>query len=192
MKMNDDSREQLLSYLHEIAPTARGVFMDPKEAIFEECVKMNCFYCGKYGRNWRCPPNLPDIDYPRMFSEYDEGLFVSFTFDVKDKGHFESIRTESSVTLHKTLLQLEKWLYYHNMSTAISFGAGSCKLCKGGCGKDRCNNPYMSRSPLEATGVNIVKTAKKFGVDIVFPTEDELMRLGLILWQKSELDFREV
>ena len=141
--------------------------------------------CEKYGRNWRCPPNLPDIDYPKMFNEYDEGMFVSFSFKLNDKEQFDNIRSESSVILHKTLLQLEKWFYNHNISTAISFGGGSCKLCKGGCGKERCNNPYMSRSPLEATGVNIVKTAKKFGIDIVFPTDEVLMRIGLIMWQNA-------
>ena len=189
--MDKCRNDQLISYLHEIAPTAEGVFMIPSEAVFEECVKMNCFYCGKYGRNWRCPPNLPDIDFPKLFREYDEGLFVSFTFDTKDKTQFDSIRNESSIILHKTLLQREKWFYNLNMSTAISFGAGSCKLCKGGCGKDRCNNPYMSRSPLEATGVNIVKTAKKFGIDISFPTDDKLMRIGLIMWQNNESDTEE-
>jgi len=184
--MNKTLKTEFLKFCKEVAAKAELVFMDPKETVFEECVKMNCFYCGKYGRNWRCPPNLPNIDYPRMFSEYDEGLFVSFNFDVTNQAQFESIRAESSVVLHKALLQLEKWLYHHNRSTAISFGAGSCKLCKGGCGKDRCNNPYMSRSPLEATGVNIVKTAAKFGIEVKFPAEDKLMRIGLVLWQEPE------
>lgn len=184
--MKTDYKEQIISYLHEVAPNAEGVFMDPKRAIFEECVKMNCFYCGKYGRNWRCPPNMPNIDYQKMFNEYDEGLFISYTYVYSDKVEFDNIRTESSVTLHKTLLDMEKWFYNHNMSTAISFGAGSCKLCKGGCGKERCNNPYMSRSPLEATGVNIVKTAKQFGIDIAFPTDNQLMRIGLVMWQYPE------
>jgi predicted metal-binding protein len=62
--------------------------MNPKEAVFEECVKMNCFYCGKYGRNWRCPPNLPNLNYPKMFSEYDEGLFVYYLFDVSNNSNF--------------------------------------------------------------------------------------------------------
>lgn len=189
--MDTGLREEFLEFCKTIAPDAHFVFMDPKEAVFEECVKMNCFYCGKYGRNWRCPPNLPDIDYPKMFSEYDEGLFVYFLFDVTDKSKFDSIRSESSVVLHKALLQFEKWCYNHNRSTAISFGAGSCKLCKGGCGKERCNNPYMSRSPLEATGVNIVKTAAKFGIDVSFPTEETLMRLGLIMWQDPEEPAKE-
>lgn len=182
--MTTDHNEGLLAYLQEIAPTAEGVFMTPREAVFEECVKMNCFYCGRYGQNWRCPPNLPDIDYPRMFTEFDRGMFVAYTFDVSDRGIFENVRTESSVILHKTLLQLEKWLYDHNAPTAISFGAGSCKLCKNGCGKERCNNPSMSRSPLEATGLNVIKTAKKAGIEISFPTDQKLMRVGLVLWQE--------
>ena len=181
--MEEALNKSLIEFCKNYAPEAECVFMDPKETIFEECVKMNCFYCGRYGRNWRCPPNLPDIDYPKMFSEYDEGLFVYFTFDVSDKDRFEYYRNESSVVLHKTLLELEKWCYNHNRSTAISFGGGSCKLCKGGCGKERCNNPYMSRSPLEATGMNVLKTAAKFGVEIEFPTDQKLMRLGLLLWQ---------
>ena len=41
---------------------------------------------------------------------------------------------------------------------AISFIGGSCKLCKNGCAKDKCNNPGMARIPLEATGVNVIKS----------------------------------
>jgi len=48
-------------------------------------------------------------------------------------------------------LKMEKLLWEKNNSTAISFIGGSCKLCKNGCGSDKCNNPYMARSPLEAT-----------------------------------------
>ena len=181
--MDIDFKTEFLEACVKTAPEANFVFMDPKEAVFEECVRMNCFYCGKYGRNWRCPPNLPAIDYPKMFSEFDGGLFVYFRFAFTSQAQFQNIRAESSVTLHKTLLQIEKILYQHNRPTAISFGAGSCKLCKGGCGKDRCNNPYLSRSSLEATGVNVVKTAAKFGIEIRFPPEETLMRIGLVLWQ---------
>ncbi len=181
--MSEDEKRAFVELFHNEGSGPRIVFMEPKRVVFEECVKMNCFYCGKYGQNWRCPPNLPDIDYPKMFSEYDEGAFVVYTFSYRDKTEYESIRSESSVTLHRTLLKMEKWMYNHNRSTTISFGAGSCKLCKNGCGKDKCNNPYLSRSPIEATGANILKTASKFGIDIRFPPSGELMRVGLIMWQ---------
>lgn len=157
-------------------------FIDPSQLVFEESVKMNCYYCGKYGNNWRCPPNLPAVDFKKMMLEYDRGIFVWNEYTIKNKNEYDKIRNESSVVLHRTLLKLEKWCWDNNSSTAISFGAGSCKLCKDGCGKDRCNNPYMARSPLEATGVNVVKSAKKYGIDITFPTNEKIIRLGLILF----------
>ena len=175
---------ELIRYLGEIAPLAKGAIISPTELVFEENVKMNCFYCGKYGNNWRCPPNLPDIDYKKMIAEFDYGMFVAYPFPVGDED-YSSVRTESSIVLHRAMLQLEKWMWEHNKSNALSFIGGSCKLCKGGCGKEKCNNPYMSRSPLEAIGVNVVKTAKKCGIDIVFPANEVITRCGLILWQEG-------
>lgn len=178
-------RKELIQDLIKINPNAESIFIDPKELIFEENVKMNCFYCGKYGNNWRCPPNLPKLDYQKMMSEFDTGLFVLLTFYPKNEDEYKNFRNESSIILHKNLLMLEKWMYNHNASTAISFIGGSCKLCKNGCGKERCNNPYMSRSPLESTGVNIIKSAKKFGIDIKFPANQKLTRIGLLLFQEE-------
>ena len=98
---------------------------------------------------------------------------------------YSEIRNESSIILHKLLLELEKLMWKNNNSNAISFIGGSCKLCRGGCGKEKCNNPYLSRSPLEAIGVNIIKSARKYGVDIKFPTDRHLIRIGLLLWQEG-------
>ena len=177
--------ENLRKYLQSISPSAYGVIIAPRDLIFEEAVKMNCYYCGKYGNNWRCPPNLPNIDFRKMMQEFDHGMFVVYSFDITDQSSYASIRNESSVILHKTLLKLEKFMWNHNCPTAVSFIGGSCKLCKDGCGKERCNNPYMSRSPLEATGVNVIKSAKKYGIDITFPTDKKMVRCGLLLWQEA-------
>lgn len=173
----------LMDYIKQISPEADVIYMSPSDAVFEENVKLNCFYCGKYGNNWRCPPNLPNLDYKKMFAEFDKGIFIIYRYTFTDSISKENVRRESSVALHHTLLSVEKWLLENNHPTAISFGAGSCKLCKGGCGKDGCNNPYLARSPLEATGCNVVKTAKKYGIDIWFPSREKLMRIGLVLWQ---------
>ena len=186
--MKKEDKDDLVLFLSQQNPLVKTAFINPEDIIFEENVKMNCFYCGRYGNNWRCPPNLPNINYPKMFSEFDEGLFVALTYDIVDKVSYEEIRSESSVTLHKLILTLEKWMWNHNASNAISFIAGSCKLCRGGCGKDKCNNPYMSRSPLEATGVNVIKSAHKAGIDVRFPTENKMIRIGLLLWQYEEVD----
>ena len=73
-------------------------------------------------------------------------------------------------------------MYINNNSLAISFIGGSCKLCKNGCGKERCNNPGMARIPLEATGVNVIKTLENIGIKVQFPIKDRFYRYGLIAW----------
>lgn len=177
-------KDEILDYLHTINSDAEGFLIEPSSLVFEENVKMNCFYCGKYNNNWKCPPNLPNIDYKRMMNEFDMGLAIVLAFEIVQKNEYDKIRNDSSVILHRLLLDMEKWLYQHNSSNALSFIGGSCKLCKGGCGKERCNNPYMSRSPIEATGINIVKSMKQYGVSVDFPTDRMLKRIGLLLWQE--------
>ena len=158
-----------------------GFLMKTEDLVFEERVKMNCFYCGKYGKNWKCPPYLPQIDYRKMFSEFSNcaAIYVKVPIDNDD---YDNVRVNSSVILHKGLLKMEKYIWKHNNSTYLSFIAGSCKLCKNGCGEKSCSNPYMARSPIEATGVNIVETAKKYGFSIDFPCDEYMVRIGLILW----------
>ena len=177
-------KDELLNYLHILNEDAEGIIIEPRNLIFEENVRMNCFYCGKYNNNWRCPPNLPDLDYKKMMREYESGLVVALTYPIEQQSDYNRIRNDSSVILHKLLLELEKLMYNHNSSNEISFIGGSCKLCKGGCGKERCNNPYMSRTPVEALGINIVKSLKQYNIDITFPTDKVLKRVGLLLWQE--------
>jgi len=158
--MEFELNKEILNVLKSINEKAQGIIINPEKLVFEENVKMNCFYCGKYNVSWRCPPKLPNIDFKKMVSEFDYGMFVIIAFDFDDN-NYSLIRNESSVTLHKILLSLEKWFWEHNNSNCLSFIGGSCKLCKNGCGKEKCNNPYMSRSPIEATGINVVKSIKK-------------------------------
>lgn len=177
--------EDLLNELSkQISDDKQKYYMVPIESsnlVFEERVKFNCFYCGKYNNCWKCPPKIPDINFRKMFSEYNNSAFVYGRFGFDDT-NYQTVRNESSVLLHKALLKLEKLLWNENNSTAISFIGGSCKLCKNGCGKEKCNNPYLARSPIEATGINVILSAKKYGIDIDFPPKDFIIRIGLILW----------
>lgn len=174
-------KKGLEEHIKQFNPDAKVVAADCKEFVFELNIKMNCFYCGRYNNSWRCPPKTPDIDFPKMFAEYNDAMFVYQSFEVSDDNR-DSIRTESSLIIHRTLLDAEKYLYENNIVTALSFIGGSCKLCKSGCGKEKCNNPYMARMPVEATGVNVIKTLAKKGIDVTFPTDKSMKRIGLIVW----------
>lgn len=149
--------------------------------VFEERVKQKCFHCKNYNRKWTCPPRMNHIDYLKLFSEYENCAVIYCEMSVTAE-NFESMRNKTTNTVHRALLYLEQQLYNHNESMALSFIGGSCKLCKNGCGKDGCVNPYLSRTPWEATGCNVIKTLDKIGIKVKFPITDTLCRYGIILW----------
>jgi len=151
-----------------------------EQIVFEERVKLNCFYCSRYGNNWKCPPNIPLLDYPKILSEYSNIAIVSISIDINS--NFEKVRSETTNILHKSLLMLEKYMWDNNNSLSASFIGGSCKLCKDGCGIDKCNQQKLARIPLEAIGINVVETLKNIGVNIKFPIDKSLSRYGIILW----------
>ena len=149
--------------------------------IFEKRVRLNCFYCTKYNTKWTCPPRIPEFDYKAIIEEYQNIAILKYERVFK-KEEFDLIRNQSTNDVHRMLLKLEKYLYEHNDSLAISFNGGSCKLCKNGCAKDKCNNPGMARIPLEATGVNVIKSLDNIGIKIEFPLINKFYRFGLIAW----------
>ena len=173
--------EELKIVLLEKYPELEIVTINPHSFVFEERVKQKCFHCKNYNSKWTCPPKNPCVDYPKLFDEYDRAAVVICKVFVNDKD-FEEKRSQSTNTIHRSLLYLEGELYKCNNSLALSFIGGSCKLCKNGCNKERCVNPYISRMPWEATGCNVIKTLENIGLEIKFPITDTLHRYGLILW----------
>lgn len=177
----DEELKEMLVLCNNKGYQIQGTMIDLSKLFFEERVKMNCFYCGKYNVSWKCPPRIPKIDYKKMLIEFEHGafLYIKKTLAGND---YETVRTDSSVQLHRALLECEKWLWERDNVTALSFIGGSCKLCKNGCALERCANPYMARSPVEALGINVIKSAEQFGIPIHFPPENYIMRIGLLLW----------
>ena len=155
--------------------------LSAKDFVFEQRVRHKCYHCKNYGVKWTCPPRLPDVNYPTMFNEYDHFAVVICEVMLEDED-FEEKRRKSTNIVHRALLYLEAELYKRNESMALSFIGGSCKLCKDGCNKEHCANPYNSRVPWEATGCNVVKTLANINIDVVFPPKESLHRYGLIMW----------
>lgn len=176
--MNFDDIKEIL---HSRYPELKIVPIAPSSFVFEERVKQKCFHCKNYNVKWTCPPHIPNVDYSKMFREYEYAAVVICEVYLNED-NFEKKRAESTNIIHKALLFLEGELYKHNNSMALSFIGGSCKLCKNGCNKERCVNPYISRMPWEATGCNIIKTLSNININITFPITNSLHRYGLFLW----------
>ncbi len=151
------------------------------DLVFEGRVQLKCFHCKRYGVNWTCPPKIPDINYKSVLQEYGSLLLFWCKMPFNEET-YEFIRRESTNLVHRTLLEAEKLLLENNNSLAISFIGGSCKLCAQGCGTDGCRQPQLARIPLEGIGVNVVKSVKKFGINITFPPKKLMYRVGLLGW----------
>ena len=149
--------------------------------IFEEAVKLNCFYCKNYDNKWTCPPRIPDLDYKTILSGYTNIAVILYKTDV-DADNFEMLRNKSTNVVHESILFLEKFLWENDYPMVISFIGGSCKLCKNGCASGKCANKGIARIPIEALGINVIKTMKNINIDIIFPPTLSLMRCGMILW----------
>lgn len=165
---------------------------------YEERIKLACFYCAQYGKNWHCPPHIPSLDFVSVINEYQNLMLVYkkqyFRADkeqddtVAEHGgehlpEYSDARRESSLALHRAMLRAERFCWDNNVSPVATFVAGSCRLCKNGCNKDRCVNPGSARISLEATGMNVIKTAQNAGLSVIhFPPEEYLVRIGLFCW----------
>ncbi len=154
-----------------------------KDIIFDERSRLLCVNnCWNYNNRMSCPPNIPNIDYEKAVKQYKHGLLIVLERDFKNEAEaFRKCKVESTNTLHFILLQLEQEAFNEGYSMATSFIGGSCKLCKE-CGK-KCKQQKLSRIPMEAVGMDVLQTVKKYDIKIKFPAEkyEKLKRVGLFL-----------
>lgn len=176
-----DAFEVLNSQLVEFNSNMSMVKFNPSDLVFEERVFLKCFYCSRYDTKWTCPPRIPQLDYPKIISEYQNAAIVICKMSLKNK-IYDEIREKSTNELHKSLLYLEKILWDLDNPMCLTFIGGSCKLCKNGCAEDKCRNPGLKRIPIEATGINIIKSLEKVDINISFLQRDVFYRYGLLLW----------
>jgi predicted metal-binding protein len=156
----------LLQQLQTLTLSVRRI--SPKAFVFDDRALLKCYFCCKYGKNFRCPPNIPNLDYRKIIRSCSEAAL--FCYEQKFDGQITTDdRRLSSQALHKAVLKAEDILWKHNHPLAISFIGGSCKLCGCKCVDDECCRPEESRIMLEAIGVDITATAEKVGVEIVYP-----------------------
>lgn len=178
------STEEILLLIEGLGKGITAYSLSPADVVFEERVRLGCFTCPKYNRRATCPPRIPDLNWMKMFrEEYENGLLVLLSWAFGNKITADD-RLASSVELDAILLTLESFLWERNCPLAYAFGGGSCKACEADGGKCllQCPPEKQKRIPLEAIGVNVVKTCALVGVDVVFPPKNFFYRVGLLVW----------
>ncbi|MBS4535448.1 DUF2284 domain-containing protein [Clostridium sp. D2Q-14] len=158
--------------------------INPKEIIFDDSIRGYCIEnkCGRYNNNFMCPPIIGSVEkYKKTIKSYNDGYLILFKDIIEDSNTYKYYNSQKR--LHEIVLEIENELIKEGYIEPLGFIAGECKICKP-CkrekGYDECIYPDKARTSLEAVGVNVVKTVKTKGIEIVFGT-NEITWIGAVL-----------
>jgi predicted metal-binding protein len=156
--------------------------LTPKtDLIFSIKVCEACKSCRRYGLTGCCPPVIGSFEYyKKLLKQYEHGKLFIEQFVIDDVANWKQLGKDSSLELHKVLLEERKKLLDKGHYFNVILGGGSCKWCEE-CSVP-CKQPQFRAIPIEATGINVVATLAKMSLNIKFPVKNKFYRVGLLLW----------
>lgn len=129
-------------------------------AQFRDICKSN--QCGKYGKCWVCPPELPDTaEVMAKIKSYDRVLWYQTVSSIEDSFDIEGMieAGKNHVQLSQRLRDMAADLLPEN---ALHLSCGGCRLCPK-CAKEEakpCRMPEKAMSSLEGYCVDVYNTTK--------------------------------
>ncbi len=179
--------------------TAAKMIPSPR-VVIDDRVRLKCEVprCAGYGHFFTCPPYVMSVEaFSRILLRYKWCLLVQVearNIDSTDKGKGRINRAllKQNTELHRPfkrkLLEVveavEAAAFKKGMRFAAGFVGGSCVLCKR-CVEDKnseaCRNPFRARPPMEAVGIDVIKTARNAGLPIHLSSSKNVVWTGLIL-----------
>ncbi len=191
------------SFLIEIALKAGATaarIIPARRVAIDERVRLKCEVprCAGFGQYLTCPPHVMSVDaFARIRSCYQWGLLVQVEaegIDSTDKGRAginPTILKENRKLHHPFRLKLlevveavESAAFKKGMRFAAGLVGGSCVLCER-CVDDKasraCRHPFRARPPMEAVGIDVIKTAQNAGLPIDLSSSKNVAWTGLVL-----------
>jgi len=163
--------------------------------------------CPYYGTSLVCPPHSPTPDeFRSVIRDYSYALLVRFQTAATARDEIsssllkvmsdpstpsdqkEDLQTffsgfgEDCKTFHHAMLNLEKSAFIAGYPFAVALMPGPCVLCDTCTGlSGSCAHPTKRRFPADALGVNLLKTARLAGMEIIFPFHTSPSSFGILL-----------
>ena len=136
----------------------------PFDPVLREACAAN--YCGSYGKNHTCPPNVGEINaLIAQAQQYKYLLLYQTVGQLEDSFDFEGMQDAGLV--HKQLtLEIRDGI---DLPDALTLGAGGCRICETCAAKtdEPCRFPARALASLEAYGINVSKTAALAGMNYI-------------------------
>jgi predicted metal-binding protein len=133
----------------------KSAVISPTQLRFDETFADACKQnlCGRYGRNYTCPPHVGDIrELIAKVKSYTHAVIYQSIHRLEDSFDFEGM--SAAQKLHNKLtLDIAK----QAPPGALILGAGGCFLCKQCAAETHkpCRHPTRAISSLEAHGVDV-------------------------------------
>jgi len=133
-------------------------------------VRLKCQYgCDGYGGCLTCPPYSPMPEKTReVLKHYRKALLV---------------HGDDHADITRIVARLEREAFLSGYYKAYSMGSGPCDLCSR-CEVDKpCKKPYEARPSMEASGIDVFKTARNngFKIEVLKSTDCKGNYFGLVL-----------
>ena len=195
--------QKLFSEFIEIALKAGATsakIIPSERVVIDERVRLKCEVprCSGYGRFLTCPPHVMSVDaFSRIRSGYRWGLLVQVeakNIDSTDKGkgridrailkENRELHYPFKRKLHEIVEAVESAAFKKGMRFATGFVGGSCVLCERCVSEEfsnACRHPFRARPPMEAVGIDVVKTAENAGLPIHLSSSKNVLWTGLVL-----------
>ncbi|MDA3890229.1 MAG: DUF2284 domain-containing protein [Salinivirgaceae bacterium] len=156
-------------------------WIDPKEIIVAQWVRVKChFGCSDYGLG-TCPPNAPSVQECRnFFNEYESAVIIRLSVNA-DLSNYPSDWSKKTTT---KLLELERQIFLQNNPKAFLLNQTCCTICKKCTGtRLDCKDKKNSRPSPEAFAVDVYQTIRNIGMDInvIYENPSEINRIAILL-----------
>ena len=149
--------------------TREAKIIDPRTVETAPWVRWKCRYgCGGYNSSLMCPPHAPTPEETCMvLDSYKRAIL------------FEAGRLEAK----KIAVKMEREALLSGYYKAFGLGAGPCRLCDSCAFDQGCRHPDEARPAMEACGIDVFATVRKYGftIEVVKNRKDPRHYFGLVL-----------
>jgi len=200
MKKEDAKQLKGLIEIARKAGATAARIIPSQMVVVDERVRLKCEVprCPGYGQYLTCPPHAMDVEtFAQIRSRYQWCLLVQVEakhIDSTDKGRgrIRPALLKKNAEIHRPfkmkLLEVVETVEAAAFKKGLRFAAGlvggRCVLCKR-CVDDKtsqaCRHPFRARPPMEAVGIDVVKTAQNAGLPIHLSSSKNVLWTGLVL-----------
>jgi len=160
---------EIMDMTLELGASNSGI-IDVSDIVFDAKLRDSCVanHCGKYNKNWTCPPHVGEINQLiDKAKQYSTVVVYQLIGNISDSFDWEGMQ---AIAKNHENLTREIFSYCKdNCGEFMLLGAGGCKYCSECCllNDKACEFPDEAIASLEAYGIFVTNLAECSGMNYI-------------------------